>query len=173
MAKKALFISVDELKKKSIIDGNVDSDKILQFVEVAQDTHIQNYLGTNLYDKLQALIIDNEINDASNTAYKDLLDAHIKPMLIWFSQSTYLPFSLFQVKNGGVFKHTSDNAEPINKDDLEYIIQRTRDNAEFYTKRYIDYMCANSTLYPEYTISNNDGGMYPDKDVNYSGGWKL
>ena len=44
MAKKALFISVDDLKKKSIIDGNVDSDKILQFVEVAQDTHIQGYI---------------------------------------------------------------------------------------------------------------------------------
>ena len=172
MAKKALFISVDELKKKSIIDGNVDSDKILQFVEVAQDTHVQNYLGTNLYNKLQALIIDAEINDSGNADYKELLDTYIKPMLIWYSQATYLPFSLFQVKNGGVFKHTSDNAEPINKDDLEYIIQRTRDNAEFYTKRYIDYMCANSTLYPEY-LTNANGEMYPDKDVNYSGGWKL
>ena len=172
MAKKALFISVDELKKKSIIDGNVDSDKILQFVEVAQDTHIQNYLGTNLYNKLQNLIIDAEINDVGNIAYKELLDTYVKPMLIWYSQATYLPFSLFQVKNGGVYKHVTENAESINKDDLEYIIQRTRDNAEFYTKRYLDYICANSTLYPEY-LTNANGDMYPDRDVNYSGGWKL
>ena len=161
MAKKALFISVDDLKKKSIIDGNVDSDKILQFVEVAQDTHIQNYLGTDLYNKLQADIV------ASTLAgdYLSLVNDYVKPMLIWYSQATYLPFSLFQVKNGGVSKHSTDNAENVSKDELEYIIQRCRDNAEFYTKRYLDYMCANSTLYPEY-LSNSNGDMYPDKDAN-------
>lgn len=172
MAKKALFISIDDLKKKSIIDGNVDSDKILQFVEVAQDTHIQNYLGGALYSKLQALIVAAEINDVGNADYKTLLTEYVKPMLIWYSQATYLPFSLFQVKNGGIYKHTSENADAITKDELDYIIQRTRDNAEFYTKRFLDYMCANSTLYPEYT-SNTTGEMYPDKSVNYTGGWFL
>ena len=50
---KALFITLEELKRKSIIDGNVDTDKLIQFVEVAQDTYIQTQLGTVLYDKLQ------------------------------------------------------------------------------------------------------------------------
>ena len=172
MAKKALFISVGELKKKSIIDGNVDSDKILQFVEVAQDTHIQNYLGSNLYRKLQELILLGTIGDVANEDYKTLLDDYVKPMLIWYSQSTYLPFSLFQVKNGGIHKHTSENGDVVSKDELDYIIQRTRDNAEFYTKRFLDFICANSTLYPEY-ITNANGDMYPDKDVNYTGGWLL
>ena len=172
MAKKALFISVGELKKKSIIDGNVDSDKILQFVEVAQDTHIQNYLGSNLYRKLQELILLGTIGDVANEDYKTLLDDYVKPMLIWYSQSTYLPFSLFQVKNGGIYKHSSENSDTINKDELDYIIQRTRDNAEFYTKRFLDYICANSVLYPEYS-NNTTGDMYPDKDVNYTGGWYL
>ena len=55
MAKKALFISVADLKKKSLIDGNVDSSKIVFYIEVAQDVHIQNYLGGKLYKKIQAL----------------------------------------------------------------------------------------------------------------------
>jgi hypothetical protein len=172
MAKKALFISIDDLKKKSIIDGNVDSDKLLQFVEVAQDTDIQNYLGGNLYAKLQELIVDGTINDVGNADYKTLLSDYVKPMLIWYSQAAILPFMLFQVKNGGIYKHSSDNGESISKSELDYIIQRTRNNAEFYTKRYLDYMCAYSTLYPEY-ISNKNGEMYPDKDVNYSGGWLI
>jgi len=54
---KALFITLKELKRKSIFDGNIDADKIIQFIEVAQDTEIQTYLGTKLYDKLQADII--------------------------------------------------------------------------------------------------------------------
>jgi hypothetical protein len=172
MAKKALFISIDDLKKKSIIDGNVDSDKILQFVEVAQDTHIQNYLGGALYKKLQQLIVDAEINDVGNENYKTLITDYVKPMLIWYSQATYLPFSLFQLKNGGIYKHTSENAESVNKDELDYIIQRTRDNAEFYTKRFLDYMCTYSNLYPEY-INNDSDEMNPDRDINYSGGWYI
>lgn len=168
MAKKALFISIDELKKKSIIDGNVDSDKILQFVEVAQDTHIHNYLGTDLYDKLQAEIIAGTLAGD----YLTLLNDYIKPMLIWYAQSEVLPFMLFQVKNGGIYKHTAENSEGINKDELDYLIQRTRDKAEFYTKRFLDFMCANSTLFPEY-LTNSNGDLYPDKDVNYTGGWLL
>ena len=57
MAEKALFITINDLKRKSIIDGNVDADKLIQFIEVAQDTHIQNYLGGKLYNRLQALVI--------------------------------------------------------------------------------------------------------------------
>ena len=51
MAEKALFITINDLKRKSIIDGNVDADKLIQFIEVAQDTHIQNYLGGKLYNR--------------------------------------------------------------------------------------------------------------------------
>ena len=39
---KALFINVNDLKRKSILSGNLDGDKIMQFIEVAQDTHMQN-----------------------------------------------------------------------------------------------------------------------------------
>ena len=59
---KALFITLEELKRKSIIDGNVDTDKLIQFVEVAQDTVIQNYLGTKLYNTLQSGVINNNLS---------------------------------------------------------------------------------------------------------------
>ena len=36
MAQKALFITINDLKRKSIIDGNVDADKLIQFIEVAK-----------------------------------------------------------------------------------------------------------------------------------------
>ena len=96
MAEKALFITINDLKRKSIIDGNVDADKLIQFIEVAQDTHIQNYLGGKLYNRLQALVISGEISDAGNVKYKNLIDIYIKPMLVWFTQSAYLPFAMYQ-----------------------------------------------------------------------------
>ena len=39
-----LFITRTDLVKNSIIDGNVDTDKFIQFVKVAQEIEIQNYL---------------------------------------------------------------------------------------------------------------------------------
>ena len=53
----ALFITRKDLVKFSSLNGNVDTDKFLQYIKIAQDIHIQNYLGTDLYNKIQADII--------------------------------------------------------------------------------------------------------------------
>lgn len=168
MAQKALFVTVKDIKQKSIISGNVDPDKIVQFVEVAQDTHIQNYLGGKLYKKLQQLIIDNELNDAGNSDYKTLLETYVKPMLVWFTQADYMPFAAFQIGNGGVYKHRSENSDTVSMDELNMLISRATETAEFYTRRFMDYMDHNSTLYPEYTSTANED-MNPDRDVNFGG----
>ena len=166
MAQKALFVTIKDIKQKSIIGGTVDPEKIVQFVEVAQDTHIQNYLGGKLYNKLQELIINDTIDDAGNADYKSLLETYIKPMLIWFAQSDYLPFAAFQVSNGGVFKHRSENSDTISTEELNMLINRVSETAEFYTRRFVDYMDYNSNLFPEYTSSANED-MNPDRDVNF------
>ena len=168
MANKALFVSIADIKKKSIISGNVDPDKIVQFVEVAQDTHIQNYLGGKLYKKLQQLIVDGELDDAGNEDYKTLVDTYIKPMLIWYTQADYIPFSAFSISNGGVYKHRSENSDSVSMDELNMLTARALETAEFYTRRFMDYMDHNSTLYPEYTSTANED-MNPDRDVNFGG----
>lgn len=168
MAQKALFVTVKDIKQKSIISGNVDPDKIVQFVEVAQDTHIQNYLGGKLYKKLQQLIIDGELDDAGNSDYKTLLETYVKPMLVWFTQADYMPFAAFQIGNGGVYKHRSENSDTVSMDELNMLISRATETAEFYTRRFMDHMDHNSTLYPEYTSTANED-MNPDRDVNFGG----
>ena len=44
----ALFIKRADIVKNTIINGNVDTDKFIQFIKIAQEMHIQNYLGTEL-----------------------------------------------------------------------------------------------------------------------------
>jgi hypothetical protein len=173
MATKALFINLTELKKKSIIDGSLDSNKILQYIELAQDIHIQNYLGGSLYKKIQQLIVDGEIDLAGNADYKLLLDDYIKPMHIWYSQAVYIPFSGFQIDNGGLFKHTSENSDSSTRDDLDYLTRKALSNAEFYAKRFLDYMCEYGNDYPEYCTTSDSENMNPDRSINYSGGWHL
>ena len=41
----ALFITAKDLKANTLIDGNVDVNKFLQFIKIAQQIHIQNFFG--------------------------------------------------------------------------------------------------------------------------------
>ena len=137
---KALFITIQDLKANSIISGNTDADKLIHFVEVAQDMHIQNYLGGKLYDKLQQLVLSGDIDLAANADYKSLRDDYIKPMLIWFTQSEYFPFSMFKVDNGGVSKHRGEESDVVNFSDIDRMTSKISDRAEFYTRRFLDYI---------------------------------
>jgi hypothetical protein len=169
---KALFITVKDLKAKSIISGNTDGDKLIHFIEVAQDIHIQNYLGGKLYDKMQALIISGDIDLAANSDYKSLRDEYIKPMLVWFTQSEYFPFAMFKIDNGGVSKHRGEESDVANYGDIDRMMSKINDRSEFYTRRFLDYICFNSNKFPEYT-NNQNGDMYPDRDTDTFSSWVL
>lgn len=172
MGQKALFISIADLKAKSIIDGNTDADKLIHFIEVAQDMHVQNYLGGKLYDKMQALILSGDIDLPANSDYKALRDDYIKPMLIWFTQLEYLPEAMFKIDNGGVSKHRAESDDSVDFRDIDRMLSKVTDRAEFYTKRFIDYICFNNQKFPEYN-NNSNGDMYPDKDASNFSGWVL
>jgi hypothetical protein len=163
----ALFISRTDLVKNSIIDGNVDTDKFIQFIKISQEIHLQNYLGSKLYDKISADIVAGTLTGD----YLALVTDYLQPMLIHYAMMDYLPFAAYQVKNGGVFKHSSENAETVSKDEIDFLSQKQRDFAEYYTRRFIDYICFNSTKFPEYN-NNTETDIYPDKDTN-SSNWVL
>ena len=163
----ALFISRTDLVKNSIIDGNTDTDKYIQFIRIAQEIEIQNYLGTDLYNKISADIIAGTLTGD----YLNLVNDYVQPMLIWWAQVSYLPYAAYQIKNGGVFKHTSENSESVSKSEVDYLVGKARDTAEYYTRRFIDYMSFNDNLFPEYR-SNSDSDVYPSNDSLFNG-WVL
>ena len=92
-------------------------------------------------------------------------------MLIHYAMADYIPFAAYQIKNGGVFKHTSENAETVSKNEIDYLVKKERDIAEYYTRRFIDFMSFNQSSYPEYT-SNTNEDIDPDKDSLFNG-WVL
>ena len=165
-----LFINRTDLVRNSIIDGNVDTDKYIQFIKLAQEIHIQNYLGTKMYNALTAAIVAG-IDLPANARWKTLLDDYVVPMLIWFSQVDYIPFASYQIRNGGMFKHRSENAETVSKEEVDYLVEKARTNAEWYARRFIDFMSFNQTTYPEYTNNSNDD-IYPSYDATFNG-WVL
>jgi hypothetical protein len=79
--------------------------------------HIQNYLGTKLYDKIS----DDIIADTLTGDYLDLVNEYIQPMLIHFAMVDYLPFAAYEVKNNGLLKHRSENSETPSKDEIDFL----------------------------------------------------
>ena len=167
----SLFINRTDLVRNSIMDGNIDTDKFIQFVKLAQEIHIQNYMGTELYNQIGTMIGDGTIDDVANAKFKTLLNDYIAPMLIWFAQVDYIPFAAYQIKNGGVFKHTSETAETVSKSEIDYLVEKARTNATWYSRRFIDYMNFNNSDFPKYT-SNSNEDINPSSDATFNG-WVL
>jgi hypothetical protein len=163
----ALFINRTDLVKNSILDGNVDTDKFIQFIKVAQQIDIQNLLGTDLYNKISADIIAGTLGGN----YLTLVNTYVQPTLIWFAQMNYIPFAAYQIKNGGVFKHSSETAQNVDKNEVDYLVGKAREYANYYSTRLVDYLCFNDNLFPEYN-SNSDDDIYPDTDTTFKG-WVL
>lgn len=163
-----LFIKRSDIVKNTALSGNVDPDKFLQFVKLAQEIHIQNFLGTDLYNK-----ISNDILASTLTGdYLSLVNDYVQPMLIHYAMAEYLPFAAYTIANGGIFKHNSENATQPSKSEIDVLISKERDYAEYYTNRFVDYMSFNaSSMFPEYYTNNNED-IYPDKESYYQG-WVL
>lgn len=162
-----LFIKRSDLVKHSILDGNVDTDKFIQYIKIAQEIHVRNYLGTDLYNKIATDISNNELEGN----YLSLVNDFVQPMLIHWAMVDYLPFAAYSIKNGGVYKHSSENSESASKEEIDFLIDKERNIAEYYTRRFIDYMSFNQASFPEYNSNTNDD-ISPDTDAIFNG-WVL
>lgn len=164
---QALFVSRKDIVKFTAMNGNVDTDKFIQYVKIAQDIHIQNYLGTDLYEKIEADILASSL--AGN--YLTLVNNYVKDCLIHWAMVEYLPFAAVTISNKGVYKHNSENATNVEKNEIDFLVEKERTIAQYYTNRLIDHLSFKaSSQYPEY-FSNNNEDVYPDKDI--FGGWVI
>ena len=165
---EAILITRKDVVKFTAMNGGVDTDKFIQYIKIAQDIHVQNYLGTDLLQAIQTKIKAGNLSGD----YLSLVTDYVKPLLCHWAMVEYLPFAAYTIANKGVYKHSSENAENVSKEEVDFLVEKERTTAQYYTDRFIDYMSFNaSSKFPEY-YSNNNEDIYPDKDANFSG-WVL
>jgi len=162
-----LFVNEDKLKSSTAINYNVDTAFLLPFLKIAQDKHLQIILGTKLYDKLQNDIAG--VADATLTgSYKTLVDDYIQDAIIHYALVEALPFISFQIKNGSITQKNSENGTAATRQDVDYLVQKERDSAEFYGQRIVEYLCNNSSSFPEYS-QNTGADLNPTSNAYYTG----
>jgi hypothetical protein len=152
-----LLINEELLKKYTPLTDAVDPNLIRPCIYVAQDMYLQNFLGTNLTNKLK----DDVANGTLEDQYETLLNEYVIKLLIWWVMVELYPSLLYKHDNGNLVSRQSEDTTPVTKGEMESLKEKARENARFYTKRMVDYLRFNTNLFPEYT-NNTDNNIFPD-----------
>lgn len=137
---QVLFCTKEDIVRRSpIIDGNLDSDRLIPALHLSQTQYLREIIGTDLYNYYDAAIRQLP-NTPIPTNHKNLLEDFIKPILIHLCISEYLRSGNFTVSNKGIFKHTSENSSEATSDEVKELVQIERDRAQSYTERFLDHM---------------------------------
>ena len=163
-----LFISEAKLKSSTALNLSVSTEILLPYLRQSQKLYVETKLGTDLNNKLKDLIVAGTVGAVGNEAYKTLLDDYIGDMLPNWALYHCIPFLRFKVENGNIYSKTSETGTALSTEESQHLREEVRNTAEYYTERMIDYICNNSTLFPEYN-TNSGSDVEPDRNAYYNG----
>jgi hypothetical protein len=163
-----LFISESKLKSSTAISLSVDNSILLPYVRQSQKLYVETKLGTDLNQKLKDLIIAGTVGSVGNEAYKTLLDDYIGDMLPNYALYHAIPFLRFKIENGNIYSKTSETGTSLTTEESQHLREEVLNTAQYYTERMIDYICNNSTLFPEYT-TNTGADVDPSHNAYFNG----
>ena len=163
-----LFVNPDYIKRITNINGSIEDAYLVPSIILAQDKYIQLYLGTDLLNKLKA---DIQAGTLSGD-YAVLMDSYVRKATLWWAMVEMIPSLYVKMDNGSLVIRISEDTTSITPDDLHREVERARQNAQFYTFRLYDYLCNNSSLFPEYT-SNTGADMLPQPADYYQSGMSI
>jgi hypothetical protein len=144
---EVLLISENYIKKYTTVNGSVDPNLLYPSVYLAQDKWLQAWLGTNLLNELKQQVADENILPD----YQVLLTDYVQKCLLWWVMVEVTPMLCYRMDNGTLVQRQSEDTIPITDAVMKDMIDRARQNAEHYSSLLVDYLCANSALFPEYT----------------------
>ena len=164
------FIEPLDCKRESVLDGNIDDDLLLQYMKFGHDIHVRNLMGEDLFDRFQAGLTAADLTTGTDSE-TDLLNNFIKQMTIHWCLVEIFSFLPYTASSKGVFKHLSESAEVNSKEENDALVEKHRDIAQHYSRRFVEYMKFNSSSFAEYT-SNTDEETKPSTSTDF-GGWVL
>ena len=160
------MLTADYYKRNTVVNLNVDEELLHPQIIKAQNVRIEKILGTSLFNVVLA-----EIDAQTYTArVTTLLEDYIQPALVEWITYTALPYLNYKLTNKSVSKKSSDNSEPSELNEINYLRQNIRDDAEYYSERTTKFLEANTDTYPEYLNGNTDCDDIKPSKLNFISG---
>ena len=160
-----LFITPQEMASSTILSGNIDIDKFRFCIANVQLTVIEPLLGSELYDK----IVADKTGAGLTGKYLTLFDDFIKPITKHESVAQFIEIASYIVDNGGIYKHSAEGKEVVDKQESQFLAGKSKAMAQMYVQRlnkWFDY-----NVLPEYKTFQDEVNAI--KDINLLTGWKL
>ena len=140
----ALFVSEEYLLENSVINENVAYTQIRPTLVKVQDMHIQPALGSALYKEVQAQVVSGSVTALNTT----LLEDYVQPAIVQWMYFE-LPMVLsFKYMNKGMDRRSSTESNPMSVDEVFKLMDKVKNDAEWYTERITRYLQENHASYP-------------------------
>ena len=158
------FITVKYLKDNSPVLTYVNEDELSVYIRPAQDVYIQKALGTKLYYTLMEKVSNQSLN--SNDI--DLLTKYIQPALVWWTTMEFALYANYKFTNKALSKQNSDNSEPSELNEVNYVTTSLRQKAQYFTDRLTKHLMGMTNVFPEYLeLIDNTFENIPSSRDNY------
>jgi hypothetical protein len=144
---EVLLIDDVYLKSQTEVNDSVDQTFIFPVIVSTQDTYLEYVLGTRLFNKLR----EDYGNGTISGNYVTLHDQYIRKCLLWAVMVELYPRLTYKVDNSSLVQRTSEDTATIDDQRLKDTISRAIKLRNDYERKLINYLCANSSFFPEYT----------------------
>lgn len=158
------FFSVKYLKDNSPVLQYVNDDELQVYIRPAQDIYIQKALGSKLYYSLMEKINNQTLNNND----VDLISKYIQPALVWWVTHEFALYANYKFTNKAISKQNSDNSNPSELNEVNYLTTSLRQKAQYFTDRLTKHLMGSTTIFPEYLeLLDNVFESIPSSRDNY------
>ena len=144
--KQVLLITPEEAIERTSMDDNIDRNKIINTIIVAQDLTLEPLLGSVMFDEIKEQIIEDTLTDD----YKTLLDYYCRKVLTSSILNKVNMFLIYRHNNTGVVKNEIDKQNVLSKTDIETLRGEIDEHTNVYSRRLTAFLEANLDKYPLY-----------------------
>ena len=145
-----LLCSPDFVRLNSNISDNVNSKVLTTAIREVQEDELQEILGQILFEKLQDLVENGEIENPDNSIYKDVLDK--AQLFITYKVIAEVIVMLnVKIDNAGLIQTRDENMDYMDLDDTMTMKQYYDSKASHYAYLLQNYLMENLSEIPELT----------------------
>lgn len=145
-----LLCSPDFVRLNSNISDNVNSKVLATAIREVQEDELQEILGQILFEKLQDLVENGEIDNPDNSIYKDVLDK--AQLFITYKVIAEVIVMLnVKIDNAGIIQTRDENMDYMDLDDTMTMKQYYDSKASHYAYLLQNYLMENLSEIPELT----------------------
>ena len=166
-----MLLDVNYIKERSVIMSNIEEHFIASHILAAQDIHIQDLLGSSLYE---AMINDFDVlaQTFSHTKYITLNENYVQLCLLYYTLYESIDDIYAKFTNKSVVTQNSDQSTVISE---QYLAKRKDDflnKAKYYAARLTNFLINQQSTYPEFLTDSGD--INADTEAPYlNNGWYL